>query len=75
MPNSTPTSTEQPTVVYGSGRKTDAAIPRPGLDLRPGSVAVVVTDPQNDFLSPEGVTWSVVGENVTENKTVEKPNG
>jgi hypothetical protein len=23
-----------------------------------------VTDPQNDFLSPEGVTWGVVGKNV-----------
>jgi len=23
---------------------------------------LVITDPQNDFLSPEGVTWGVVGE-------------
>ena len=36
-----------------------------------GRTALVVTDPQNDFLSPEGVTWSMVGENVTENGTVE----
>jgi len=35
------------------------------------NVAVVVTDPQNDFLSPDGVTWGVVGQNVTENNTVE----
>lgn len=33
--------------------------------------AVVVIDPQNDFLSPQGVTWGVVGEAVTERKTVE----
>lgn len=33
--------------------------------------AVVITDPQNDFLSPEGVTWELVGASVTENKTVE----
>ena len=33
-------------------------------------IALVVTDPQNDFLSPEGVTWGVVGESVTENNTV-----
>ena len=33
--------------------------------------ALVITDPQNDFLSPEGVTWGVVGESVTENHTVE----
>ena len=35
------------------------------------NTAVLVTDPQNDFLSPEGATWSMVGESVTENKTVE----
>lgn len=61
----------QDTIVYGSGRRPDAAIPRPGLKLRKGHVGIVVTDPQNDFLSPEGVTWGVVGENVTENQTVE----
>lgn len=33
--------------------------------------ALVITDPQNDFLSPEGVTWGLVGESVTENRTVE----
>jgi len=58
-------------IVYGSTRKPDAAIPRPGLELEKQKVAVVVTDPQNDFLSPQGVTWSVVGKNVTENNTVD----
>ena len=33
--------------------------------------ALVVTDPQNDFLSPDGVTWGLVGQSVTENHTVE----
>ncbi len=33
--------------------------------------ALVITDPQNDFLSPDGVTWGVVGESVTQNDTVE----
>ena len=33
--------------------------------------ALVITDPQNDFLSPEGATWGMVGDSVTENKTVE----
>ena len=33
--------------------------------------ALVITDPQNDFLSPDGVTWGVVGKNVEENGTVE----
>ena len=71
MSQSTPTNADQPTIVFGSGRKPDAAIPRPGLDLRRGRVAVVVTDPQIDFLSPQGVSWSVVGQNVTDNNTVE----
>ena len=63
--------TVQQTIVYGSGRRPDAAIPRPGLKLRKGHVGIVVTDPQVDFLSPQGVTWGVVGQNVTENRTVE----
>ena len=33
--------------------------------------ALVVTDPQNDFLSPDGVVWGMVGESVTANNTVE----
>ena len=33
--------------------------------------ALVTTDPQNDFLSPKGVTWGMVGESVTENETVD----
>jgi len=44
---------------------------RATLTFDPGNTALVVTDPQNDFLSPEGVTWGVVGESVTENGTVE----
>lgn len=49
----------------------DLGIPRPGILLDPRATAIVITDPQNDFLSPEGVTWGVVGESVTENGTVE----
>lgn len=33
--------------------------------------ALVLTDPQNDFLSPEGVTWELVGASVEANGTVE----
>lgn len=36
-----------------------------------GITAVVITDPQNDFLSSDGVTWGLVGASVIENKTVE----
>ena len=35
------------------------------------NTALVIIDPQNDFLSPEGVAWGLVGESVTENNTVE----
>lgn len=48
-----------------------AQIPDPGMTINPDNTALVVIDPQNDFLSPDGVTWGVVGENVTQNKTVE----
>ena len=48
-----------------------AQLPDPGMRIDPSNTAVVVTDPQNDFLSPEGVAWGVVGESVTENNTVE----
>ena len=35
------------------------------------TTALVITDPQNDFLSPDGVTWNVVGESVEANGTVD----
>ena len=38
--------------------------------FNPKYTAVVITDPQNDFLSPKGVTWGMVGKSVTENNTV-----
>jgi len=44
-------------------------LPNPGMEID-DHTALVITDPQNDFLSPEGVTWGVVGESVTENNTV-----
>ena len=47
------------------------ALPNPGMDFIPDQTALVITDPQNDFLSPKGVAWSVVGESVIENNTVE----
>jgi len=47
-----------------------AQLPDPGFTID-GTTAIVITDPQNDFLSPNGVTWGVVGESVTANNTVE----
>lgn len=48
-----------------------AALPDPGVTIVPERTALLITDPQNDFLSPKGVTWGVVGKSVTENNTVE----
>ncbi|SHI33172.1 cysteine hydrolase [Aquimarina spongiae] len=47
-----------------------AQLPDPGFEVD-ARTAIVITDPQNDFLSPDGVTWGVVGESVTANNTVE----
>lgn len=49
----------------------NAQLPDPGMEIVKGRTALLITDPQNDFLSPDGVTWGVVGKNVTENNTVE----
>ncbi len=46
-------------------------LPEPGFAVTQGDTAIVITDPQNDFLSPEGVTWGVVGQSITQNGTVE----
>lgn len=61
----------KPTVSHYAGPREDAPVPRPGMTLKKGRVAVVVTDPQNDFLNPKGVAWGVVGQSVQENNTVE----
>ncbi|WP_440998116.1 cysteine hydrolase [Arhodomonas sp. SL1] len=49
----------------------EPALPETGFQLDPARAALVVTDPQVDFLSPDGVTWKVVGESVREHNTVE----
>jgi len=40
------------------------------MEFSSADTAVVVTDPQNDVLSPEGVTWGLVGQSVQDNDTV-----
>ena len=37
----------------------------------PELTALVITDPQNDFLNPKGVFWGAVEASVTENNTIE----
>lgn len=53
------------------GAAAQAQLPDPGMEISGGHTALVITDPQNDFLSPEGVAWGVVGKSVVENNTVE----
>lgn len=48
----------------------DPGLPVPGFEIEPGRTAVVITDPQNDFLHPDGVAWGACGESATENNTV-----
>jgi nicotinamidase-related amidase len=55
----------------GFSNNATAQLPDPGVTLVEGRTALLITDPQNDFLSPKGVTWGVVGKSVTENNTVE----
>ena len=47
------------------------ALPPSTMALEKGRAALLVVDPQIDFLSPKGVAWGVVGESVTEHKVVE----
>ncbi len=49
----------------------EPALPPGGMVLDPSRAALVVTDPQVDFLSPDGVTWGVVGKSVEHHNTVE----
>lgn len=46
------------------------ALPPSDMVLDRKRAALVVTDPQVDFLSPKGVAWGVVGKSVQENRTV-----
>ena len=41
------------------------------MDISRNDTAVVVIDPQNDFLSENGATWQLVGQSVTENNTID----
>ncbi|MGV8920937.1 MAG: cysteine hydrolase family protein [Pseudomonas sp.] len=48
----------------------EGVLPDPGLKLDLSRTALVIIDPQIDFLSPDGVAWGVVGNSVTETGVV-----
>ncbi|MGI9433657.1 MAG: isochorismatase family protein, partial [Geminicoccaceae bacterium] len=49
----------------------EPALPDTDCNVTLADTALVITDPQIGFLHPDGVTWGVVGESVTEHGTVE----
>lgn len=51
-------------------KENGSPLPDPGFAID-DRTAIVITDPQNDFLSPKGVAWGLVGQSATENNTVE----
>ena len=48
----------------------EPGLPQTEMSASLANTALVITDPQIDFLSPDGVTWGVVGESVQEHDTV-----
>ncbi|WP_421368016.1 cysteine hydrolase family protein [Agrobacterium tumefaciens] len=49
---------------------TNPALPNPAMKLDVSRAALVVIDPQVDFMSPKSPAWPVVGESVTEHNVV-----
>lgn len=47
----------------------EAGLPEPDFEIDKNT-AVVITDPQNDFLRDDGVAWPIVKESVKENDTI-----
>ena len=46
-------------------------LPSPGMAIDARRTALVITDLQNDFLSPGGIAWSLVADSRAENHTIE----
>ena len=70
MKHSTITSTLAVLAALVFVQVANAQLPDPGMTITSSNTALVITDPQNDFLSPDGVMWGLVGESVTKNNTV-----
>ena len=58
------------TALLGFSFASQAQLPDPGLQID-SKTAIVITDPQNDFLSKDGVAWGLVGSSVEKNNTIE----
>lgn len=71
MPATSVSAQEESRAATATRPPVNDGLPMPGFEIDPATTAIVITDPQNDFLSPQGVTWGVVGESITNNRTVE----
>src|SRR5262249_15007963 len=57
---------------FGTTRKDQAMVlPIPGMVIEQPRTALVITDLQNDFLSPSGAVWGLVQESLAANKTAD----
>lgn len=52
------------------GARLHAQLPTTKVEFDTKRIALVIIDPQNDFLSPTGVAWGAVGKSVEANGTV-----
>ena len=66
---STSAATDAAKITYADPE--EPGLPQVDMTVEKGRTALVITDPQVDFLSTKGVTWGVVGESVTEQGTVD----
>jgi len=62
-------ATEEARLLYADPE--NPGLPKLDMEIVPGRTALVVVDPQVDFLDPNGVAWGVVGESVTEQGVVD----
>jgi nicotinamidase-related amidase len=46
-------------------------LPNPGMTIDARRTALVITDLQNDFLSPGGIAWGLVADSLAANHTIE----
>jgi nicotinamidase-related amidase len=51
-------------------KEIDMELPNPGMTIDPRRTALVITDLQNDFLSPGGIGWSLIADSLAENNTI-----
>src|SRR5260370_3205027 len=64
-------TTAMPVGLMCGGGSANAQLPKTSVQIDRAHTALVIIDPQVDFLSPKGVAWGVVGKSVEANHTVD----